>query len=429
MSRRNPPARWTLPGTVNPPGRKLITLCIPDEPYHVAAFRGALQSLGSAYNWADDPDHKAKDVAKVWRDIIDEGDSCLEFRQDGCHLYLVANGIETLIYNGQECIDANILDGVLNRSNSGALGPPSPQQCNTYSVALNVGDTWRYPNAISTGDTILMSNWQGGATDLGLANVFWICPSGTVYQFGSCSDTLRSATSYGTDPLQTAPHLAVIAQIGSDYYDIWNSSSGITPATFTVPAGYANAPLKILMNIGDIVTHVAAGQMWGEITVCATHLWCYAWDFTISDYGWQPVAFFNAACSYVPGVGFRYSGSGSAPGVNLFAVIRKVGLTASDFVQGHICYTVVQGAHITSQIATVGFDDANGSGGLYVMPNRTPIGAYCDYSPVFAKHKDNVYFRAQASGNGSDTLSGSVTITQVRLYGTGANPFGVSNCT
>lgn len=70
MSRRNPPAKWTLPAIINPPTRKCFTILVPNEAYHIAAFRGALLDLASATNWADDPDHLAKDVADVWKDVV-----------------------------------------------------------------------------------------------------------------------------------------------------------------------------------------------------------------------------------------------------------------------------------------------------------------------------------------------------------------------
>jgi len=76
MTRRNPPAKWVLPITINPPARKCFTILVPDEELHVAAFRGALLSLASGYNWADDPLHKARLVARVWKDVVDNVFEC-----------------------------------------------------------------------------------------------------------------------------------------------------------------------------------------------------------------------------------------------------------------------------------------------------------------------------------------------------------------
>lgn len=76
MSRRNPPAQYVLPSVVNPASRKCYTILVPDEPQHIAAFNGAILSLASAYNWADDPDHTAKDVALVWREVWEQMAAC-----------------------------------------------------------------------------------------------------------------------------------------------------------------------------------------------------------------------------------------------------------------------------------------------------------------------------------------------------------------
>lgn len=69
-NRRNPPAKWTLPEVVNPLETMCVQIQVPKERFHIAAFRGALLNLASATQWADDPDHTAKDVANVWKAVI-----------------------------------------------------------------------------------------------------------------------------------------------------------------------------------------------------------------------------------------------------------------------------------------------------------------------------------------------------------------------
>jgi len=115
MSRRNPPAKWTLPAVVNPGTRKCFTINVPDEPYHLAAFRGALLALGSAYNWADDVDHTAKDVALVWRGVIADMADCGYSPPFACPYDFTANN-----GNWQLIIDAN-----LNPDHIGAYAFPT----------------------------------------------------------------------------------------------------------------------------------------------------------------------------------------------------------------------------------------------------------------------------------------------------------------
>lgn len=415
MPRRNPPAKWVLPSVVNPSGRKTIVLCIPDEPQHVAAFRGALQALGSAYNWADDEGHTAKDVAKVWRDVIDMGDSCMEFRQDACHLYLVANGIETLIYNGQECIDANIADGTIAKANSGYIGDIPLDDCKNYTVRLTTDQNWIAPNVMNSGDTLLLSNWQGGATDLGLLNTVWICPSGTAYQFGGCSDTIRSDTIYGTDPLQTAPHLAVIGQIGNTYYDIWNSASGITPAEFTVPAGVVNQPLRLLMNLGPAVGLVATGEMWGEITICNKQQWCFLSDFR------------DSLGSWVIDIGHRVANEGIRPDPTGYPnqqgtyvrlnIPSGVMLTQMDMV-----YDLAQIDPVPNYPKVRGFTDVDLGGSVMFTAENSATGTnlHCSWSGSASPRS----VLASAMGYAGTNQR----IISVKLRGIFPNPFGADNC-
>lgn len=68
--RRNPPAKWVLPEIVNPPRTRCFVINVPDERFHIAAFRGAMLDLASAYKWADDPAHTARLVALIWKNVI-----------------------------------------------------------------------------------------------------------------------------------------------------------------------------------------------------------------------------------------------------------------------------------------------------------------------------------------------------------------------
>jgi len=75
-------AKWTLPETINPTGRRCFIIRVPDERFHIAAFRGALLNLASGAQWADDPDHKARLTALIWADVIEEMEDCSVFLQD-----------------------------------------------------------------------------------------------------------------------------------------------------------------------------------------------------------------------------------------------------------------------------------------------------------------------------------------------------------
>lgn len=288
MSRRNPPARYVLPDTVNPAGRKTIIMCIPDEPHHIAAFRGAMQTLGSAYNWADDEAHTAKEVAKLWREIIDQGDSCLEFRQDTCHLYMVANGIETLIYNGQECIDANIADGTLMPGvRHSGLGDKPALDCENYSFGLAPLGTFVLPQRVSSGDTLRFFNTDGGTSDMAGGNIFWWCPSGATYALGSCTG-LRGPSQTG-DPASAITHASLMVLIAGNYYDLFDVAS--TPTTFAVPAGIHNELATVMLNYSPVYGALATGAVGGVIEWCKNRLSCHKFDFSVSNQGFTPFVY------------------------------------------------------------------------------------------------------------------------------------------
>lgn len=112
MGKRNPRAKWTLPSTINPVNQKCFRVSVPDDPYYIAAFRGAILNLCSASQWQDDPDHKAREVANVWRDVYANISDCggglipvacpFDFRFGDTHNWLpiVAGGITYANYTG-----------------------------------------------------------------------------------------------------------------------------------------------------------------------------------------------------------------------------------------------------------------------------------------------------------------------------------------
>lgn len=401
----------SFPQPVTPPSTDIkaspqLALCFNED--WLPLIMGAVKVLMRPETYKGDIPTVIDAVANASQLVSQIGECEVErtFRQDVCHLYTTLNGIETLIFNAQDCVNANLADGTLAKANSGYIGDIPSDDCHTYSVSLTIDKNWIAPNVVNTGDTLLLSNWQGGATDLGMLSTTWVCPSGTAYAFGGCTNTARAATIYGTDPLQSAPHLAVIAAIGSSYYDIWNSASGITPATFTVPSGVTNQPLRLLMNVGTAVGLVAAGEMWGEITICNKHQWCYEFDFTTGQHGWSVIPLDNTGYdgTYITGTGFQ--GLNPAIGINPGVVLLPTSIfvtstngAGSRILDTNSCSPGTLAAHTLSI--------ANGSGIFEPAYQMTTT----DWFAVF---------------HGGNTTQ---TISKVKVYGSGTNPFGASNCT
>lgn len=69
--RKQGSARWVLPAVIDPPDKRCVMILVPDDPHHIAAFRGALANLAHAHKWDEDVAHTAREVAWVWQQIID----------------------------------------------------------------------------------------------------------------------------------------------------------------------------------------------------------------------------------------------------------------------------------------------------------------------------------------------------------------------
>jgi hypothetical protein len=216
--------------------------------------------------------------------------------------------------------------------------------------------------------------------------------------------------------LQTAPHLAIIAQIGSTYYDVWNSASGITPATFTVPAGIVNQPIRLLMNIGTGVALTATGEMWGEVTICNTHQWCHVYDFTVSNQSWaswfslgQPFGTYVASNGWMDSYP-TYARDGiviSPPAFSSAYISSIVVHTSAAWSGPSTSMSIEQYEHGASIVNTT----ANGwtSHEFAVGQTLTRFTIYGDVAAGTQQHWAGY-------------------INRVTLYGTGTNPFGSNNC-
>jgi len=154
---------WLLPETIDPP-RRSFCIAIPDEPAHVAAFFGALRSLGIWLNWQRDPAHTAALVAEVWRTVAENAHTA--FYEQECQMFLLrqnpddaclleqsvdGGGTWTEAFDFGKCIPPatqTILDQVGSLYNNGWQASP-------YAPT----DTWTH----SDGDTSARSEQRAAA--------------------------------------------------------------------------------------------------------------------------------------------------------------------------------------------------------------------------------------------------------------------------
>lgn len=298
MARRNPPAKWVLPDVVDP-DRLCIQIEVPNDPAHIAAFRGALLELASAYKWADDTAHTAKDVALVWRDIIDNmggwGCSMLDdVRQNDtlpCVLEKHLSGEWQPFANLRYCPpNLRVHGGIIQYYDEGtstwvdypndAGGQPGSQpgeqpggdtpipytECKNISLTVYGNAVTMVPFRVRPGNTVTLSEWVGGWTN---NYIQWLCPDGKIYALGACG--LEDGPTLGAI-IEDTPVGKLICQYGSHYFDP-------LAAPFTIPMDWSEEFLILRMNDPDLSDN--AGSVTGEVQVCNdAGEWCVNIDFT-----------------------------------------------------------------------------------------------------------------------------------------------------
>jgi len=304
MNRRNPPAKWVLPEVVHPPDVLCVTIKVPNERFYKAAFWGAMLNLASAYKWQDDPDHTAREVALVWRDIID-------------HLKLDTCAIEPAILHGMEIdfdmgirvdCDCNVwitcCDGtekqlatvdMLNQSGQPGTGQPQPSpdggsECYKFSMPAN--QQVYLPTGLSTGDVVQIQNANGAGSNSHSSS--WHLLNGDQFFLGL---DVGFPTTNGANPVPAAPTTSLIIILNGTPYAIGTGS-------FTVPSGYSNA--EAVFQVNDNSLSGLAGQFTFEACVTNNSVaqFTHFFDFKLSPYGWAIDIVANSDASWTPGVGF-----------------------------------------------------------------------------------------------------------------------------
>ena len=264
---------WALPVVVHPPKSRCFTIQVPDDREYVAAFRGALLELASGYNWADDTAHTAREVALVWRGVIEQVDRCAapdtsktpgitledimstQIRispDDSCIIQMWCIDHWEDWYDPRECIATGAGQG---RSHDG--GQPEPGSSQQYCQTIEAVNPYLYPVQVNAGDVITASGFGGTWTD-GVGGLLstWRCGDGSVYALGVCTGTGKITS--GTDFLPTADHMTLLAYIDGNYYEL---ADGVP---FTVPNGVVNENMLLVPNTAD--QSIARGS----ISTCVT---------------------------------------------------------------------------------------------------------------------------------------------------------------
>lgn len=284
------PSRLVLPKTVDPEKTRCFVVTVPDEPYHIAAFKGAIFRLAKAYTWQNDTAHTAKAVAAVWMKIFDTlqecatmfpvevggagGDDEIMIRQNPdnpCELQSSADGTNWCTFaDFSKCFNFGTQGG------PGAPQPPTGGGEQQYCNALSASGLLLLPTLVNTGDVITLSasgaGWDGAEFDFG---PLWRCPDGEQFIAGAC---VGFTTLDGGDPVPTSPHMCLLYLIGSTYYEA-------TP-TFTVPGGVINQQVQIQVNDISLTNNQGSYQICATVQNNGLGTFTHVFDFSPSPSGW-----------------------------------------------------------------------------------------------------------------------------------------------
>lgn len=430
METRKDRARYSLPLVVDPTAKKCFSVMVPDDVYHIAAFKGQIEKLAHWWSWALDDDHTARDAAAVWRGIFDNLTECSDvpvmFQQPiPCLLQASFNGGVTweTIYDGTACVTEGIQDAL----NDGTLGgpqqpPPIGQgeqgQCYTYHVSLGAKDRWHSPIPVQENDTITVTNAKGAWTDgaVGILSV-WNCPDGNIFALGACGG---SPTTIGTDPAPSLSHMKVIAYVDSEspaYFEVLDTTYTVSSATPT--------PHELFIQANDDPLTDNDGSITFTVTICkgSSGAWCHEFDFSLGMEGWT----FGSSS--------HYANKGTLTGGKMTSVMdgteTSVLQIVYDFGAADVNLTEIDVEYDTPYNRNGALREIDRvQGGVETFSAAISTGVYDGWEEfTFAStpfRKVIILIATTRPGGTSGDFFNH--ICKVRFKGNGVNPFGESNC-
>lgn len=178
-------------------------------------------------------------------------------------------------------------------------------------------------------------------------------------------------------------------------------------------------PILSMMGEGGINNAASTQHATGDCTDCEG--WCYQFDFTESDGGWEAVTLNGLTAAYVPGQGWWVTGGTLAPGVSNIATIHLA--ISADNITSFQVFANTAGRNGT----TTAFASNVGDATLGIQYSAEADTAACDLA--ISEPVTDLWARAQADApNPSTVATGSAWVSKVVLRGTGDNPFGTDNC-
>lgn len=312
-------ALFPLP-KVNDAPHLCVTLSIPGDQESISNFVGALSRLALWNNYRRDPDKRGKEIAQVWKGIIEsiEFDYCKPAPLpdggcgcgDDCMCCLrVENGVLQTLQCG---VWTDVPGGDLKAIAGLGVQQPAPggtlelNDCASYDVTLFGSNVYNLPIAVSEGYVIKVTEATGGWSDGDVVGPFgaaWSCPNGSVYALGGCG---AANPPDGGDPLPSVAHMRLIASIGGDYIDGYGMEYTIPPGVTDVPVTFQANDAAIGNNLGSITFHV-------EICNKPVATWAKGWNFLAESGPFVPEVIGGVDyAQWLPGIGWANITPGSA---------------------------------------------------------------------------------------------------------------------
>lgn len=415
MSKRYPVSRWVLPDDVAPDTSICYQVPVPNDPQHIAAFKGAIYMLAKAYSWQNDDAHTALDVAAVWLDIFNNLETCEMVRirikpTDPCIIQLSNDGGSTwedqadvsqcATERAQQVLQDALDDGQISGGGQQpGQGAGEPGVCYEYTITLRGNDRWHAPVALEGGDVITVDTVSGAWWDGDITHT-WRCPNGQSFLLGACTG---GTITDGGDPEPTLPHMELIGNLPEDgttpYFDM-------NETEYEVPSGVAPGEFYLQANDGTLEDN--QGSVNFHVKICKS-LWTHIFDFTVNDGGFavrNPVY----SCHYVAGVGWQTTST--EPGIDIY-----IDLPSGD-------YGIIK-IEMEAIWSKAGGD--YGAGLSYYQ--NSPLVVYLDNGGIPADGA----FHMQATGTGPAQKrfvvaaipghTGTATITSAKITGTGISPY------
>jgi len=404
-------SRWTLPEVVHPPTYRKFVICVPNDRFYIAAFRGLLMELTYSKNWQRDTAHTAAEVTRVWQHALNDVicDDCQQTIISRDEMEYIMSVCEQLrFHNGKlqglccgEWVD---IDGQADSPPGGGTQPgdgtdqPGAGDCLTYHAVMNANNRWYLPTVVNTGDVLTLSSANGAGNDGTVSP--WRCPSGDTFFAGACIG--GSGGPAGGDPESTANHMEIVCSVDGTFYRIFD-------APLTIPGGVTNGEVFFQVNDSDLTDN--AGSYSFDVERCNNESpgWTSVLDLEHNEY----VSFISSdygAWSF----GTGWTATAGPSGSSLWVVRLDLNFDSTTLASASVLYNAGGGAGPDTNVSF------NTDPGFVLYGSRNPVGNGTDLVTATGEIRGSV--TGIWIGINSGTVNVAPVMRQLTLTGQGTKP-------